>query len=100
MKFFIFIFLLCKVCSAFGEDVIYLTSREQSSLKIVSDCLPDNESFESYKASIEDKKDFIEIIFFESDEDMDSQGGGGKMYVYHVDLKNNTCILVSKTLMK
>lgn len=64
MKFFIFIFLLCKVCSAFGEDVIYLTSREQSSLKIVSNCLPDNESFESYKASIEDKKDFIEIIFF------------------------------------
>lgn len=84
--------------------MIYLTSREQSSLKIVSDCLPDNESFESYKASIEDKKYFIEIIFFESDEDsdedMDSQGGGGKMYVYHVDLKNNTCTLVSKTLMK
>ncbi|EBV3279115.1 hypothetical protein DOH34_18165 [Salmonella enterica subsp. enterica serovar Wangata] len=100
MNFFVFIFLLCTVYSAFGEDVIYLTNREQSSLKIVSNCLPDNESFESYKASIEDKKDFIEIIFFESDEDMYNQGGGGKMYVYQVDLKNKICVLVRKTLMK
>ncbi len=46
------------------------------------------------------KKILLRSFFFESDEDMDSQGGGDKMYVYHVDLKNNTCILVSKTLMK
>ena len=96
MKFFVFIFMLCTICSAFGEDVIYLTGREQSSLKIVSNCLPDNESFESYNASIEDTKEFIEIIFL----NMYSQGGGGKMYVYHVDLKNKTCVLVRKTLMK
>ncbi len=80
--------------------MIYLTSREQLSLKIASNSLPDNESFESYKVGIEDKKKFIEVIFFESDKNIHRQGGGGKMYVYHVNLKNKTCILVKKTLMK
>lgn len=100
MKFLIFIFMVCTVCNAFGGNVIYLTSREQLSLKIASNALPDNESLESYKMGIEDKKEFIEVIFYESDENIYIQGGGGKMYVYHVDFKNKTCTLVRKTLMK
>lgn len=63
MKFLIFIFMVCTVCNAFGGNVIYLTSREQLSLKIASNALPDNESLESYKVGIEDKKNLLRSFF-------------------------------------
>lgn len=100
MKLFTFIFMLCTAYNAFGGNVIYLTNREQLSLRIVSNSLPENESFENYKVSIEDKNNFVEIIFSEFDEDIHNQGGGGEMYVYHVNLKNKTCVLVKKALMR
>lgn len=100
MKLYIFIFILCVTRNAVGDGLIYLTDREQLSLRILSESLPKDKTFENYMVTIEDKKNIIEVIFFETDDHIDVQGGGGEMYVYHVNLKDKVCTLVQKTLMR
>lgn len=103
MRNILFFIILLTVYEATGECEVFLTSREFSALNLASSVFSTTNNIRKFEVNVEDNGDFIKVIFFKgnvSPKVLGGGGGGGEMYTYHIDLKKNKCLFISKKLMK
>lgn len=100
MRNILFFIILLTVYEATGECEVFLTSREFSALNLASSVFSTTNNIRKFEVNVEDNGDFIKVIFFKGNVSPKVLGGGGEMYIYHIDLKKNKCLFISKKLMK
>ena len=100
MRNVLFFIVLLTVYEATGECEVFLTSREFSALYLASSVFSTTNNIRKFEVNVEDNGDFIKVTFFKGNVSPKVLGGGGEMYTYHIDLKKNKCLFISKKLMK